>query len=552
MSTQRLVIDDDHGQFSLAVRDGTLTVGTDPAHAGLVLAQLRIVRIHCEVEVEGPVLVGQGPTAAGAPPHGQQLRPGEALHVGTAHLLLVPGPDAPSPTEAPSAGPPPNAPPEPGPSPAPAGVGKRLVVIDGADLGAAYAIADTGRTIVGNSHRHANIVLHDLYVARVHCELHVEDGRVFVTHNQGRGGTLINGKEITVQELQLGDVLRVGNSHLRFEIGAVEAPAPRAPADDQATIAVAPGEADVKNGPTPPPSGHSLPVAPDPLAQLEGHVVGQYQFGALLGRGLSGLVFRARHRQSNQEVTVKVLSPEFPETDAEAQSFVRALKVVAPLRHPHLVPLYATGKTGRYCWIAREYIEGESVATLVPRFHAEGKLGWKRACRVAVHLGRVFEFLEEHRIAPSRLTPANVLVHRDTRMTRLADVMLDQALRGSRLEEIIREKRQLAELPYSAPELTEPGAVADHRAGLYGLGAVLYALLTGQPPFTGVSPAEIIARVRKEALVKPSKVLRDMPAPFEAAVVKLLARRPDDRFQTAAELLAVVEPIANMHEINLG
>jgi serine/threonine-protein kinase len=86
---------------------------------------------------------------------------------------------------------------------------------------------------------------------------------------------------------------------------------------------------------------------------------------------------------------------------------------------------------------------------------------------------------------------------------------------------------------------------------LYALGALLYALLTGRPPFGGDSPDEIIAKVRAGKVAKPSKTVRAMPPPFEAAVLRLLAPRPEDRFQNAAEMLAVVEQIANFHEIKV-
>ncbi len=544
MPTQRLVIDgDDKGHFSLEIHDGTLTVGADPAHAGIVLGRLRVVRIHCEVEVEeGPVVVGNDPTTPGAPPRGHELHAGEALHVGPAHLRLVVAPEA--------AGTAPASPP-----PTPTAVGKRLIVIDGADRGQSYPLADPGRTTIGNGPKHADIALHDLYVARIHCEVLIEGERVVVTHKIGRSGTLINGKEITEQEMQLGDILRVGNSHLRYEIGPIEPRAPRAPGDDRTTFAVSAtarsGEAgsSEEEAAAAPAAGHT--AATDALLQLEGRVLGQYQFGELLGRGLSGVVFRATHRPSNQAVGVKVLSPAFPADDAELQNFVRILKVVSPLRHAHLLAVFAAGKTAPYCWIVREYVEGESLRSVIARLQDEGKLGWKRACRVAVHLGKLLDFLETRGVAPGRLTPANILIQRDTRVTKLADVLLDQALLGSQLEKSAHEQRQLAELPYGAPELIEPGATADARSALYGLGAVLYALLTGQPPFHGHSPEEIIAQVREGKVVKPSKTQRDVPPPFEAAVLKLLARRPADRFQTAADLLAVVEPIANIHEIKV-
>jgi hypothetical protein len=537
MPTQRLVIDgDDKGRFYLAVQDGALTVGAGPAPAGAVLGKLRVRRIHCELEVdEGPVTICNDCTTAGAPPRNKEVQLGEEFQIGPAHLLLVAPPGAPAPPKPAAA---------PTPPIDPAGQPTRLVVIDGADKGRSYPLVEVGCIPIGKSQKHAEIVLHDMYVERVHCELHRDsDGHVRVKHLQGKG-TQINGKEISEQELYIGDVLRVGNSYLRFEIGAAEVEKVAEDDEPLALEGAKPAAAAPKA-----PTAASLTLAADPLAQIESHVLGQYEFGELLGRGFTGLVFRATHRQSGQEVALKVLSPEFPQTDAELQQFIRTVKVVAPLRHPHLVTLYTAGKTGRYCWIARELVEGESLAALIQRLKTEGKLGWKRACRVAIHLGKVLNYLHQHQVVPGRLTPANILIQNETRLTKLADILLDQALQGSRIQEIIREKQQLAVLPYCAPEQIEPTGPTDLRSALYSLGAVVYALLTSQPPFSGATTTQISARIRDANVMKPSKTLPDTPPPFEAAVLKLLAKKPEDRFQTAEQFLEVVEPVASLHDL---
>jgi hypothetical protein len=567
MPTQRLVIDGhDQGHFFLSLQDGALTIGADPANTDLVLRDLRVVRIHCEVEVDDRPLVLAGDAA------GQELHPGATRQFGASRLSLVAAADAPSANDAnhlevedlvaaevdePGA---PTTQREAGS--AVSGVCKRLVVIDGADKGTRYALPESGGVNIGNSAKHAAIVLHDLYVARVHCDVQVEGARVVVVHREGKNGTLVNGQRIAQQELKIGDVLRVGNSHLRLELDVVEAGAAATVTGLPTSLSTAhaprvfagPGNG-AAAGPGAPPAAAEQQLAfgapSDPLLKLENNVLGNYQFGALLGRGHTGLVFRAHHRQNNQPVTVKVLAPEFPKTDAEQTCFARALKAIAPLRHPHLVPVFAAGKTGPYCWIAREYVEGESLATLIARLRADGKLGWKRACRVAVHLGKVLDFLHQNGMTHGNLTPANILIRTDTRTTLLADLMLDRALVGSELADLIREKKLLSELPYYAPEQTDVDAPLDHRTDLYALGTLLYALLTGQPPFTDAEPEAIIAQILEGKLVKPSKFLRETPPPFEAAVVKLLARRPEDRYQTAAELLAVVEPIANFNEIKV-
>jgi serine/threonine-protein kinase len=129
--------------------------------------------------------------------------------------------------------------------------------------------------------------------------------------------------------------------------------------------------------------------------------------------------------------------------------------------------------------------------------------------------------------------------------------MYSQALEGSRLGQAIAAAKQFAELPFLAPEQTQPGAFVDRLADLYGLGAVVYTLLTGQPPFSADSHEELLAQVREGLVVRPSKYQRRIPPPFEAAVMKLLAKRQEDRYQTAAELLADVEPLAKEHGVKV-
>jgi serine/threonine-protein kinase len=115
----------------------------------------------------------------------------------------------------------------------------------------------------------------------------------------------------------------------------------------------------------------------------------------------------------------------------------------------------------------------------------------------------------------------------------------------------VREKKFLAELPYKAPEQVEAGAFVDHLADLYNLGAVVYALLTGKPPFTGTSPQDTIHRIKTAPVVKPSKTMRGIPTRFEAAVIKLLSKKQEERYQTGAELLADLMPAVRENGVSV-
>src|SRR5262249_6006139 len=114
----------------------------------------------------------------------------------------------------------------------------------------------------------------------------------------------------------------------------------------------------------------------DKLPQLSGHTFGNFRLGATLGRGRCGVVFHAEHVATGKPAAIKVFSPLFPHVDQELSRFARVMKGLLPLRHPHLVALSNAGKTGAYTWVAREYVDGESLAELLPRLGKSQRLDW--------------------------------------------------------------------------------------------------------------------------------------------------------------------------------
>jgi serine/threonine protein kinase len=174
-----------------------------------------------------------------------------------------------------------------------------------------------------------------------------------------------------------------------------------------------------------------------------------------------------------------------------------------------------------------------------------------RAARVAIHLARTLRFLHKHKVVHGNITPNNVLIRAGDKQTKLADLMLVKALNGSVLQQSFLKKKLLAEAPYLAPEQTRAGAGGDEATDLYALGAVAYALATGRAPFAGETPEQIIDQVAHTAVPRPSKYQKGIPANFEAVLLKLLAKRQEDRYATADLLLGDLEPIAMEHGTSL-
>src|SRR5262249_39105575 len=159
---------------------------------------------------------------------------------------------------------------------------------------------------------------------------------------------------------------------------------------------------------------------------------------------------RAEDTKTGATVTLKILAPEFPAANEELTQFARALKTAPQLHHPHLVTLHGAGKTGALCWIAREYIEGDSAAVHIQRVSDGAKFSWNRAARVAIHLARALSFLHRHKVYHGNITPVNVLLRTEDKQTKLADLMLLQALDGSQLQQSYLETKLQAELAYLA------------------------------------------------------------------------------------------------------
>jgi serine/threonine protein kinase len=422
----------------------------------------------------------------------------------------------------------------------------RLLVIDGADMRQAFPLIQSGRMTVGSSRKLTDICLHDLYVSRTHCQLEVADDQITVNDLDNSGGTFVNGQKVKQHDLHQGDVLRVGNSHLRLEPS--DEAAPPKPVEPPKAAAPAPTPADSAHA-----ANHAhgkLPTLPaEKLPELVGHTLGHYELASVLGQGHHGIVFRAKDLKTQHTVALKVLGAEFPANETEMQTFVNTMKARLPLRHDHLVNSLGAGKASHYCWMALEYIEGESLLQTLERIGQPGKTAWQHALRMAIHLARALDFLHQHHLFHGNITPKNVLCRLSDKHVKLGDLMLNKALEGSALQQARMESKLLAEMPYLSPEQIDPDAFVDDLTDIYSLGAVVYARLTGKPPYQAETPEETLELIAGGELVKPRKHQQVVPEPVENAIIKMLSRHQEDRYQTPAELLAELVPFAEEQEV---
>jgi hypothetical protein len=435
----------------------------------------------------------------------------------------------------------------------------RLQVVDGADAGRIFPL-NPGSTIIGNSHKYSDICLNDLYVARVHCQIDVEDDRASVTAMADDKDTLVNGQKVKQHILSDREVLRVGNSHLRFEAVSDDGTS----ADDEivedyevvedgevvdAEVVDAEVVEDVEvAAPVAAPAAAAAAELPEltweNLHFLTGHTLAHFELGELLGRGHHACVFRARDTSERREVAIKVLCPEFPEDPQELQRFAQNIKKIATIHEDHLVTWYAAGKKGDYIWISMELIEGESLAQVLKRAEPSTKSNWLNAWKIAKDLGNALHCLFERKMVHGNIVPTNILISLASRTVKLNDLLFQQALQGSVWQKKRLERKVLAELPYMAPEQLEENAYCDSLTDIYGLGAVVYHRLTGRPPFRGKDPGETISLIRAGKLEPPKKIIADMPDQFQTIVMKMMSPKQEDRYATPEKLLYDLESVA--------
>jgi serine/threonine protein kinase len=399
----------------------------------------------------------------------------------------------------------------------------QLVVVAGPDQGRTFPL-EVGKPLLVGRGRNTETKLKDPQVSRVHFEVSADGKKIMLLDSGSTSGTVVNGKRVSQHELKQGDVIHIGGTQLRIHLEG---------SPDASTVIV--------GSPTPRP-----PLArAEQLGELVGQCLSHYQIEATIARGQSGMVFKAKDTKEDLVVALKVLWPEFARNDDEMQRFIRAMKTMLPMRHPNLVTLYGAGKTGDYCWIAMEFVEGESLNQVIQRIGTAGMLDWRNALRVAVHISRALKFAEQHQVIHRNIKPDNILVRSSDKRTKLGDLMLAKALEGTMAEQITRPGELIGDVAYMSPERTRGGtAVIDGRSDIYSLGATLYALLTGRPPFDAGSLPETILKIRQEEPVKPKKFQLSIPDQFEGTVLKMLAKRPDDRYDNASELLEEVERVA--------
>lgn len=285
----------------------------------------------------------------------------------------------------------------------------------------------------------------------------------------------------------------------------------------------------------------NLPTLPNAVADpaQPPATLGPYALLERLGQGGMGQVYKAHHQHLDRVVALKLIHPDLLREDEAVRRFLREIRAGAQLNHPNIVRAFDANQVGGTTFLVMEYVEGTDLARLV-RSKGPLPVDQARDCirQAALGLQHTFEKGFIHRdIKPSNLllTTKNVVKVLDLGLARLV-----QPSTSETTSTLTKSNAVMGTPDYIAPEQTRVAHHVDIRADLYSLGCTFYYLLTGRPPFPeGTAVTKCVQHQTEEP--EPVERLRpEVPEAIALVVRRLMAKRPEDRYQTPAELAAVL------------
>ncbi len=246
-----------------------------------------------------------------------------------------------------------------------------------------------------------------------------------------------------------------------------------------------------------------------------------------LGHGGMGVVYKARQRQLNRLVAVKVLPPSVGSDPAFAERFTREAQALARLNHQNIVQVYDFGQTAEFFYFVMEFVDGVNIRALI----RDGNLQPEEVLKIVPQICEALQFAHDEGIVHRDIKPENILIDKKGRV-KIADFGLAKLLgQGTEDLSLTGTGQVMGTLGYMAPEQMQQSHSVDHRADIYSLGVVLYEMLTGQLPFGRFQP--------------PSQKVQ-VDVRLDEVVLRSLESEPGRRYQHASDVKTDVEAISSV------
>jgi serine/threonine-protein kinase len=274
------------------------------------------------------------------------------------------------------------------------------------------------------------------------------------------------------------------------------------------------------------------------FSSLTSALAGRYAIERELGQGGMATVYLAQDLRHERPVALKVLRPELA-ASLGSERFLREIKLAAQLQHPHILPLHDSGESAGFLWYVMPYVEGESLRARVAR---EGELPVHDALKILIEVTDALAYAHGRGIVHRDIKPDNVLL--SGRHALVTDFGVAKAVsEATGRQQLTTAGVALGTPAYMAPEQATADPGIDHRADLYALGVMGYELIAGRPPFSGRTSQEVLAAQVTQPPPPLGAVRPTCPPGLAAVLMRCLEKRPADRWQSADELLAQLEPL---------
>jgi eukaryotic-like serine/threonine-protein kinase len=274
---------------------------------------------------------------------------------------------------------------------------------------------------------------------------------------------------------------------------------------------------------------------PELLGRLQSALADRYRLDREAGAGGMATVYLAQDIRHDRRVALKVLRPELAAVIG-AERFLAEIKLTANLQHPHILPLFDSGEADSYLFYVMPFIQGE---TLRDRLTREKQLPVPEAIRIATEVAAALDYAHRHGVVHRDIKPENILLHDGSALVADFGIALAASkASGSRMTET---GMSLGTPHYMSPEQAMGEREITARSDVYALGAVLYEMLSGDPPFTGSTAQAVVARVVTESPRSLTSQRHTIPRHVEAAVLTALEKLPADRFATASEFAEALQ-----------
>lgn len=279
---------------------------------------------------------------------------------------------------------------------------------------------------------------------------------------------------------------------------------------------------------------HEHEAAPDRL--------GEYLIGKKIGAGGMGSVYLATNVHTDQQVAIKILPGVLAREAGFVERFHREIEALKKMHNPYVIEFYDSGVENEIYYYVMEYVDGE---TLTKRLRREKRIDWKTVVEISIQICSALKAAHDAGIIHRDLKPSNLML-KDDGTVKLADFGVAQLFAT---EKLTVTGGIIGTAEYMSPEQAE-GKRVSRQSDLYSLGAVMYVMLTGRPPFSGKTMLAIIQKQRYGQFDRPGRYVDDLPIWLEEIVCQLLEKDPQKRFPDAYVLSRRLQDVLNKYEMS--